>query len=276
MLLKRRELEIVQPGREVGGSQRRSFGDRLAGHAYRERFRFEPRATASRTRLGELVLPQEHPDVLLVALFFEPLEKGKDPEVAAFRVVEQEVPLARRQVFPTYIQANALCPGGLAQQAPTSFVAGLGPGIERAGGERPARIRHDQRLVVFQHRAEAVASGTRAAGIIEGKERRCEHRGGAAAGRAGGVLGEAPPVAIVERQGHAFTFAECSSDGVGESATVCFDRIEPIDDDEHVLTCSHALLGPLVIQAQQLAIDLRADESCRPKLCSDLDIWTAG
>src|SRR5437016_5106839 len=136
LLLKRRELKSVQPGREVARSQRCHFRDGFAGHAHCERFWLEPRAATSWARLSELVLPQEHADVLFVALFLEPLEEGKDPQVAAFRVVEQEVTLARRNILPTYIQANAAGTSGLAQQAPTSFVAGLGPGIERPIGER--------------------------------------------------------------------------------------------------------------------------------------------
>src|SRR6266550_8264369 len=171
LLLKRRELKSIQPGREVARSQRRHFRDGFAGHAHRERFWLEPRAATSWARLSKLVLPQEHPDVLFVALFLEPLEERKDPEVAAFRVVEQEVTLARRNILPTHIQANAAGTSGLAQQAPTSFVAGLGPGIERPIGERAQRIRHDQRFVVLQHRTEAIAPRAGAARIIEGKER---------------------------------------------------------------------------------------------------------
>src|SRR6267378_1842370 len=126
------------------------------------------------------------------------------------------MPIAGSNVFPSHIKANAVCTGGLAEQAPASFVARLGPGIERASGERAPRIRHDQRLIVLQHRAEAVAARTRAARIVEGKERGRKYGRGTTARRAGGMLGEAPPIAVVERQGHAFAFAEGGSDSVGE------------------------------------------------------------
>ncbi len=182
LLLKRRELKILQPAREVSGSQCRGFGDRFAGHPDRERLGFESRATASGARLGELILAEKHPDVLLVALFLEPLEERKHPEVAAFLVMEQKLPVARRNVFPAHIQANAACTGGLAQQTPPAFVPRLGPGIERTGGEGAARIRHDQRFVVLQDGAEPVACGTRATRIVEREERRREHGRGAAAG----------------------------------------------------------------------------------------------
>src|SRR5207249_8164580 len=49
-----------------------------------------------------------------------------------------------------------------------------------------------------------------------------------------------------------------------------------IDDDEHVLARSYALLGAIVIQAQELAIDLRTHESRCPKLCGNFDIRPVG
>src|SRR3989442_372330 len=137
-LLKRRERESVQPGSEIGGGQRCNVGNRFAGHAHRERFWFEPRTTASRARLCKLVLPQENPDVLFVALFFQPHEEGEDPEVAAALVVEQEVTLARRDVVPRRVKVDAAGARRLTQQAPASLVAGFGPGIQRAIGEGAA------------------------------------------------------------------------------------------------------------------------------------------
>src|SRR6266851_1895676 len=143
-LLKRREREIIQPGSEVGGSECCNVGNRFAGHTHRERFGFEPRAAASRARLRELVLPQEDPDVLFVALLLEPLEEGEDPEVATALVVQQEVALARRDVLPRRVQIDATGSSRLTQQAPASLVAGFGPGIQRAVGEGAPWIRHDQ------------------------------------------------------------------------------------------------------------------------------------
>ncbi len=87
------------------------------------------------------------------------------------------------------------------------------------------------------------------------------------------MLGKAPAVAVVDGQGHPFTFTECRRDRVGQSAAICLDGIDPIDDDEHVLARSHALLRAIVIEAQELAIDLRTNESCCPKLCGHFDVW---
>src|SRR5207249_9699391 len=128
--------------------------------------------------------------------------------------------LARRNVLPTHIQANAAGTSGLAQQAPTSFVAGLGPGIERPIGERAQRIRHDQRLVVLQHRTEAIAPGTRAARILEGKERGRQGGSRAATRGAGRMLGKTSPVAVVERDGNAFAFAERRGNGVSQPTAI--------------------------------------------------------
>src|SRR5213592_3279490 len=197
VLLERRKLQMLQPDREIGGRQRRRLGDRLARHAHRKRFGLEPGAAASGAGLRELVLPEEHADVLLVALFLEPLEKGKDPQVAATRVVQQEVSFARRDVLPRGIEVDAAGTRGLAQQPPASLVAGLGPGIERAIDQRRLGVRDDQRLVVPQHRTEAVARGTRAARVVKGEKRWREQGRGAPAGRTRGVLGKAPPVTVV-------------------------------------------------------------------------------
>src|SRR5438046_9764689 len=89
-LLKHGPAEVIQPISEISGCEGRGLGDRLSGEPHRERFRFEARAAASRAGLGELVLPQEHADVLLVALRFEPLEEREDAEVAPACVVRQK------------------------------------------------------------------------------------------------------------------------------------------------------------------------------------------
>src|SRR5712691_8883686 len=93
-LLERGKGQMLEPGGEIGGRQRRRVGDRLARHAHRERFGLEPRAAASGARFRELVLPQKYADVLLVALLLESLEERKDPEVAAVLVVEQKMSIA--------------------------------------------------------------------------------------------------------------------------------------------------------------------------------------
>ena len=144
-LLERRQLQMVQPYSEICGRQRRRLGDRLAPHSHRQRLRLEPRAGAARARLGELVLPQEHADVLLVAFLLEPLEEGKHPQVAAARVVQQEMALLRRDVLPGGVEVDVPRASRLAQQAAAPLVARLGPRIERAIGQRTPRIGHDQR-----------------------------------------------------------------------------------------------------------------------------------
>src|SRR2546426_4161533 len=77
-----------------------------------------------------------------------------------------------------------------------------------------ARIGHDQRLIVLEHRAEAVARGAGAARVIEGEEAGSERRGGRPAGGAGRMLGETAPVPVVERHGDALAFAEGRRDRI--------------------------------------------------------------
>ena len=182
--------------------------------------------------------------------------------------------LARRNILPTHIQANAAGPGGLAQQTPASFVAGLGPRIERPIGERAQRIRHDQRLVVLQHRTEAIAPGTRAARIIEGKERRREHGRGAAAGRAGRVLGKAPTVAVVQRDGNAFAFAERRGNGVSQPTAILLGGLDAVHKNQNVFAGADSLLGVGVVQPYRLAVDLCAHKTGGPELRSDLNVRT--
>src|SRR2546428_2831116 len=191
---------------EIGGGERGDWGDRLARDTHGERFGLQSRAAAPRTNLGELVLPQKDADVLLVTLLLEPLEEWKDAEIAADFVVEQEVPLARRDILPRRIEIDATGPRRLPQQAPPPLVAWLGPRIDGALHKRAPRIGEDEGLVILQDRTEAVTRGACAARVIKGKERRREHRRGTTAGRAGGVRGKPPAITRVPRNCHCFLF----------------------------------------------------------------------
>jgi hypothetical protein len=86
-LLKRGQGELSDPLLQLGRGQRGDLGNGLSGEPHHEGFRLEPRPAACRAGLGELVLPQEDADVLLVALGLEPLQEWKDAEIAAGGVV---------------------------------------------------------------------------------------------------------------------------------------------------------------------------------------------
>ena len=137
-------MELLHPRGQISGCQRGGFGNRLSSDSHGERFRLQPGAIATGACLGELVLPQEDADVLLVAFLFEPLQEREDPEIAATLVMQQEVALACRDVAPGRVEVDAPGTGRLAQQSPPSFVPWLRPGIERAVGEGAAPIGHDE------------------------------------------------------------------------------------------------------------------------------------
>jgi hypothetical protein len=136
--------------------------------------------------VGELILPEEDPDVLLVALVLEILEEGEDPDVPPLPSVEQLAPVPRLELVPGLGRIGTEAAGELEQELPAALVARLGPGIDRPLGKAQLGIADDQRLVVLQHGPEAVAVGAGAAGIVEGEERGRHHRGRRVAGRAGG------------------------------------------------------------------------------------------
>src|SRR5205807_9476391 len=173
-----------------------------------ERFRLESGTAAGGAGLGELVLAQEHPDVLLVALRLEPLEEREHAEESPPRPVEQKVAGVAVQVAPRGVQRDALRPRGLAQDAAPALVARLGPGVERAAREALAGVGDDQRLVVLEHRAEAVAPRACPPRIVERKQDRRERRRRRAAAGARRVRGKAPAVAVLERHRDALAFAE--------------------------------------------------------------------
>ena len=138
-------------------------------------------------------MPQEDADVLLVALFLEVAQKGKNPLVAAGLGVEEELALGAGKQLPGLIQRDALALGELGERAALFLVARLGPRIDRAVAERARGVRNDQRFVVFENRAEAVAPVARAAGVVEGKELRSRRRLGGAIVGALEALGELQP-----------------------------------------------------------------------------------
>ena len=73
----------------------------------RQRLGVEPGAAAGGAGLGELILPEEDPDVLLVALLLQPLEEGKDADVAALPSVEQLAPVRRLEPGPGLVGVGA-------------------------------------------------------------------------------------------------------------------------------------------------------------------------
>ena len=203
--LERRQLQGAEPGVDRIDRAAGEIGDGRVLDPHRERVGIEPGAAALAAGLGELVLPQEYPDVLLVPLLLEVLEEREDPHVASLAAVEQIPAVRGLELVPRPGGIGAEAARVLQQDPAPRLVAGLGPGIDRPVGQAAPGIGHHQRLVVFQHGAEAVAGRAGAAGIVEGEERRGDGRRRRIAGTAGRRAAE--PEAPVLQQGKGDPFA---------------------------------------------------------------------
>src|SRR6185503_19318532 len=115
----------------------------------------------------------------------------------------------------------------------------LGPRVERPADDGARGVGDDERFVVLEHRAEAVAPGARATRVIKGEEVRRERRRRGAARGAGGMLGEAVPVAVVEGERDALPLVERGCDRIGETAAVLDGGANPIYDDQDIFRSAH-------------------------------------
>ena len=82
------EGQGFEPGGKVVHRLGADTGDHRTVYFDAERLFVEPAAMTYRAGMGELVLPEEDADVLLVALLLQTLEEGKDPDVAAVLSIE--------------------------------------------------------------------------------------------------------------------------------------------------------------------------------------------
>src|SRR6185437_3533508 len=194
--LERRQLESRDPVTQTTDRERGDVRDRPAAHTDRQRFGLEPRAAAGGADFRQLVLPQEDADVLLVPLRLEALEEREHAEESPAGAVEQEMPGLPGQILPRRVERDSLCPCGLAQDATAAFVPGFGPRIERTLRRALPGVGHDERFVVLQDGAEAIAPGARAPRVVEREQDRGERGSCRAAIGARGMGGEAAAVAV--------------------------------------------------------------------------------
>src|SRR4029079_16862684 len=117
----------------------------------------ELRAMAGRAFLRRLVLPQEDADVLLVQLLLEVAQEGKDSLEPSSARMQEPLALVRRQVARGDIHADAFLLREFGERAPLVLVASLGPGVDRPIAQGALGIGDDERLVVLENGAEAVA-----------------------------------------------------------------------------------------------------------------------
>ena len=102
------------------------------------------------------------------------------PSKALCLRVHQLISIGERDLLPRRIHRDPVLLRELGQRASLAVVARLGPRIDRAFAQRAIGVGNDQRLVVLEHRAEAVARRARAARIVEREElRRGRRRAGA-------------------------------------------------------------------------------------------------
>src|SRR5207302_5903956 len=125
--LKVREREAGDPVAQSAGREAGDFSDRLAPDLDGERFRLESGTAAGGAGLGELVLPQEHPDVLLVALRLEPLEEREHAEEPPPRPAEQKAAGGGAPRPPRGVPGGGPSPRRPAPAAAPALVARLGP-----------------------------------------------------------------------------------------------------------------------------------------------------
>ncbi len=231
--------------------------------------------------MRRLILPQEDADVLLVLFLLEVLEEGEDAlEPTAPRIEELRASRGR-QPLPRRVERNALALRELGERAPLVVVARLGPRIDRAFAQRPARVRDDERLVVLERRAESVAALTRAARAVERKQLRRRRRGARAIVGALVAFGESKPVrrprcercrnALGEQDDAiAVALAEGGADRIGEATARFVADDKAVDDDKQFLGERDVDRGrEQVVEVRDRPVDADADEALRSQVLDD-------
>src|SRR5206468_9239418 len=122
----------------------------------------------------------------------------------------------------------------LGERATLVVVARHRPGMERAVAQRSLGMRDDERFVVLQNGAKAVALGARTARTVEREKLGRRSRRTRAVVRALEALGEPQRTALGENDGVAIAFAECRRDGVGQTTSRLVVDAQPVDDDEQL------------------------------------------
>src|SRR4051812_37975836 len=165
--LELRELEPVEPAHELIDGKVRDLRDVPVRDAYLQRVRLQLGACARGTHACGLILPEKDADVLLVAFLLEIIEKWKDPLEAARACAQQFLPRGRREARPRRIGRDLLLLAELSERATLVLVARHRPRMDGAFLYRPFGIGNDERFVVLEDGAEAIALRARAARTVE-------------------------------------------------------------------------------------------------------------
>src|SRR5437870_3420475 len=83
-----------------------------------------------------------------------------------------------------------------------------------------------------------------------------------------------PTVAVVQRDGNAFAFAERRGNGVSQPTAILLGGLDAVHKNQNVFAGADSLLGVGVVQPYRLAVDLCAHKTGGPELRSDLNVRT--
>ena len=144
-----------------------------------------------------------------------------------------------------------------------------------APSRRPrAGVGDDERLVVLQDGAEAVAVRAGAARVVEGEERRGHHCGGRVAGAAGGEPGEpeasgglrrARPE-IVDHQRDPFALLERGGQRLGQAAGVARAGHQPVHHDQQLARAGQVESRGKLVEMTGPAVREHPDEAQRAEV----------
>ncbi len=239
-LLVAAQLQRFQPAPQLLHRQGAHLGDGATHHLHVHRFVPQPRPLTVRTGLRRLVLAQEDPDVLLVALLLPGLQEGHDP-LELLRSVEDLLPERLGELFPRRVDRDPILAGEGPEAVPLLVVAGLRPRVHGTAVDRALGVGDDELQVVLQGGAEPGALGARPVGVVEGEElgRRVEEvdlgmTGAAEVLGEGESLGRLPPVGFrLPARGHQddrlpFPLGKGGPQGVRQAIAHLVGHLEPV------------------------------------------------
>ena len=235
-----------------------------------------------------MILPQENPDVLLVALRLELLEEDHDAAEALRLGVEELVAVGELDLAPRHVHGDLVLLRELGERAPLVVVARLGPRIDRALAQRAVGVGNDERLVVLEHRAEAVTRRARAARIVEREELRRGRGRARAIVRALEALGvhEARHRRVVvalragareprgnrrgeQHHGLAVAIAERRAHRIREPRPALGRHGEAVDDHQELVRLRDVGARRQLLEMRERALDHHAQESLRAEILHD-------
>ena len=268
------ELEALEPIVNAVDRERADLRDVLSVKPHRPCFRVEPRPAAVGTGHRELILAEEHADVLLVALFLEPAQERKNPDVLPLLAVQQLAPGCRGELAPRGIGVGTERLRRRDHEAAPCLVARLRPWIDSAFADASPRVRHYQRLVILERRAEPVAGGAGTARAVERKEDRRDRRAGRITAAARRVLGEAQAAAVVNHDRDTIAFGKRGRDRFGDPGGLLRRGGQPVDHDQQLIGVRQVGSGRQLVQPPGLGaaawrVDQYPHESERLEVLDD-------